>query len=86
MVLKIELTWASCILLRKVESAMARLIALAGLPGVGKSSIAQHLARRCGAIWLRIDSMDQAIWASERRRRISLIGATELPKQLPPII
>jgi predicted kinase len=43
---------------------MARLIALAGLPGVGKSSIAQHLARRCGAIWLRIDSMDQAIWAS----------------------
>jgi predicted kinase len=43
---------------------MARLIALAGLPGVGKSSIAQHLARRCGTIWLRIDSMDQAIWAS----------------------
>jgi predicted kinase len=43
---------------------MARLIALAGLPGVGKSSIARHLARRSGAIWLRIDSMDQAIWAS----------------------
>jgi predicted kinase len=43
---------------------MARLIALAGLPGVGKSSIARHLARRCRAIWLRIDSMDQAIWAS----------------------
>src|SRR5262249_8145820 len=35
---------------------MARLIALAGLPGVGKSSIARHLARRFGAIWLRIDS------------------------------
>jgi predicted kinase len=43
---------------------MARLIALAGLPGVGKSSIARHLARRSGAIWLRIDSMDHAIWAS----------------------
>ncbi|UPJ50847.1 ATP-binding protein [Bradyrhizobium sp. 200] len=43
---------------------MAELIALAGLPGVGKSSIARHLARRSGAIWLRIDSMDQAIWAS----------------------
>lgn len=28
--------------------------------------IAQHLARRCGAIWLRIDSMDQAIRASAR--------------------
>ena len=43
---------------------MARLIALAGLPGVGKSSIARDLARRFGAIWLRIDSMDQAIWSS----------------------
>jgi len=43
---------------------MARLIALAGLPGVGKSSIARHLAQRSGAIWLRIDSMDQAIWSS----------------------
>jgi len=43
---------------------MAKLIALAGLPGVGKSSIARHLARRSRAIWLRIDSMDQAIWAS----------------------
>jgi predicted kinase len=44
--------------------AMARLIAMAGLPGVGKSSIARHLAERIGAVWLRIDSMDQAIWAS----------------------
>ncbi|WFU14010.1 AAA family ATPase [Bradyrhizobium sp. CB3481] len=43
---------------------MARLIALAGLPGVGKSSIARNLAQRSGTIWLRIDSMDQAIWAS----------------------
>jgi len=43
---------------------MARLITLAGLPGVGKSSIARDLARRTGAMWLRIDSMDQAIWAS----------------------
>ena len=43
---------------------MARLIAMAGLPGVGKSSIARLLARRFGAIWLRINSMDQAIWAS----------------------
>jgi predicted kinase len=43
---------------------MARLIALAGLPGVGKSSVARHLAQRIGAVWLRIDSMDQAIWAS----------------------
>jgi predicted kinase len=43
---------------------MARLITLAGLPGVGKSSIARDLARRTGTMWLRIDSMDQAMWAS----------------------
>ena len=43
---------------------MAVLIALAGLPAAGKSSIAQQLAQRTGAVWLRMDSMDQAIWAS----------------------
>jgi predicted kinase len=43
---------------------MARLIVLAGLPASGKSTIARELARRTGAIWLRVDSMDQAIWAS----------------------
>jgi predicted kinase len=43
---------------------MPRLIVLAGLPAAGKSVIARELARRIGAIWLRIDSMDQAIWAS----------------------
>ncbi len=37
---------------------------LAGLPATGKSNIARELARRTGALWLRIDSMDQAIWAS----------------------
>ena len=31
---------------------------------LAKSSIARDLARRTGAMWLRIDSMDQAIWAS----------------------
>jgi predicted kinase len=43
---------------------MARLIVLAGLPASGKSTIALELARRTGAMWLRVDSMDQAIWAS----------------------
>jgi len=44
--------------------SVARLIVLAGLPATGKSSIARELARRIGAVWLRIDSMDQAIWSS----------------------
>ena len=40
---------------------MAALIALAGLPGSGKSSIARELALQSGAFWLRIDSIEQAI-------------------------
>jgi predicted kinase len=43
---------------------MATLIVFAGLPGVGKSSIARELARKTGAFWLRIDSIEQAIKAS----------------------
>jgi len=39
---------------------MATLIVFAGLPGSGKS-IARKLAREIGAIWLRIDSIEQAI-------------------------
>lgn len=40
---------------------MALLIAFAGLPGSGKSAIAQELALRTGAIWLRVNSIEQAI-------------------------
>ena len=40
---------------------MTTLIALSGLPGSGKSSIARELARQSGAVWLRIDSIEQAI-------------------------
>jgi predicted kinase len=43
---------------------MAKLVVMAGLPASGKSSVARELAWRTGAVWLRIDSMDQAIWAS----------------------
>ncbi|MBS0408845.1 MAG: AAA family ATPase [Proteobacteria bacterium] len=40
---------------------MATLIVLAGLPGTGKSTLAREMARRLGAVWLRIDSVEQAI-------------------------
>ena len=40
---------------------MVALIVLGGLPGSGKSSIARELARETGAMWLRIDSIEQAI-------------------------
>ena len=37
------------------------LIAFAGLPGTGKSTIARALAERLGATWLRIDTIEQAM-------------------------
>lgn len=43
---------------------MARLIVFSGLPASGKSSIARALAEAIGAVWLRIDSIEQAIRAS----------------------
>ena len=40
---------------------MATLIVFSGLSASGKSSIARALAQRTGAVWLRIDSIEQAI-------------------------
>lgn len=37
------------------------LIAFGGLPGSGKSTVAQALARRIGAVYLRVDTVEQAI-------------------------
>ena len=37
------------------------LISLSGLPGAGKSTIARQLALSMGAVWLRVDSIEQAI-------------------------
>jgi predicted kinase len=41
------------------------LVIFGGLPGVGKTAIAQKLARRLGAVYLRIDSIEQALRDSE---------------------
>lgn len=37
------------------------LISLAGLPGSGKSTLAEALAQRLRAVWVRIDTIEQAI-------------------------
>lgn len=37
------------------------LLIFGGLPGTGKSTIARLLAARLGAVWLRIDSIEQAL-------------------------
>lgn len=41
--------------------APAILIVLSGLPGVGKSTLSRELAHDLGALWLRIDSIEQGI-------------------------
>ena len=40
---------------------MPTLIIFGGLPGTGKTAIARELARELGAVYLRIDSIEQAI-------------------------
>src|SRR5438445_1354530 len=43
---------------------MTTLIVFGGLPGAGKTAIAQELACELRAVYLRIDSLEQAIRAS----------------------
>jgi predicted kinase len=40
------------------------LFVLAGLPGVGKSTLARALAREHGAMWLRVDTVEAALLTS----------------------
>ena len=45
------------------------LIILAGLPGTGKTTLAREFVRRTNAIYLRIDSIEQAIRNSTQSKR-----------------
>ena len=49
---------------------MAVLISFSGLPGTGKSTVARALSRETGAVYLRIDAIDAAIWARDPDRDI----------------
>ena len=40
---------------------MATMIVLSGLPGTGKSTISRAFSLECNAVWVRIDSIEQAI-------------------------
>lgn len=48
------------------------LISFSGLPGVGKSSVARLVAQRLKAVWLRVDSLEQALLTSGVLRREAL--------------
>jgi len=43
---------------------MRKLIVFGGLPGAGKTAIAREVARQLNAVYVRIDSIEQAIRAS----------------------
>ncbi|MCC2103853.1 MAG: AAA family ATPase [Hyphomicrobiales bacterium] len=49
---------------------MAVLISFAGLPGAGKSTISRALSMATGAVYLRVDEIDAAIWALDPKRDI----------------
>lgn len=40
---------------------MPTLIAFAGLPGTGKTTVARDVAKQIGAVYLRIDTIEQAL-------------------------
>lgn len=44
-----------------VPQAAGVLIAFSGLPGTGKSSIARSIASKYGAVYVRIDTIEQAL-------------------------
>ncbi|PCE22015.1 adenylyl-sulfate kinase [Paraburkholderia acidicola] len=44
------------------------LIVFGGLPGTGKTTVAQTLARKLAAVYLRIDTLEQAFIASASNR------------------
>lgn len=43
---------------------MTRMVIFAGLPGVGKTTVAKRLAEQIGAVYLRADTIEQAMRAA----------------------
>ena len=59
---------------RPNNNGRTKLIVLGGLPGVGKTEIARELAHQLGAVYLRIDSIEQGLLNSGLVSRIDDSG------------
>lgn len=59
---------------RQHEQPDPVLVVLAGLPGVGKSTIARELARRAGLVHVRVDTIEQAMRESGEMERPTVAG------------
>lgn len=47
----------------RMQNGTPTLIILGGLPGAGKTTLGRALARKIGAVHIRIDTIEHAIWA-----------------------
>jgi predicted kinase len=50
------------------------LVIFGGLPGTGKSTLALRLARQCGAVYLRIDTIEKAMVGREEASSVGERG------------
>ncbi len=57
-------SWARLQKARSGSNAVPRRVFISGLPGVGKSTVAQALVAKTGAVWVRIDTIEAAISTS----------------------
>lgn len=59
---------------RSTRSELATLIALAGLPGTGKTTVARLVAQGQPAVFLRIDEIEAVLRVEDERRDIGPLG------------
>lgn len=58
------------------------LIEFGGLPGTGKSTLARHLANRMGALLVRIDAIEGAMWRNGLRPEQTGVAAYSVAHDL----